>query len=305
MLPKLRIKYVWKTKFLLTLLIPQGKLKQHYQGISMKKFLFSLLSLMLLAAILFLDSRIFSQASLTALYLIPVLLASVYVGLGAGMALTVLSAVFGTLWGQGLSADIRWDALSVWKLISALVIFGPAAYLSARLKASTVKQSSVAGIDPLTGLLNLNRFLELCQLEMHRACRSRKPLSLAYIDIDGLKKINDLSGFDKGDQLLKTFAEDIKNHTRASDLAARLGGDEFVILFPEAGVDQARGAAGKIRISFQEIAARLGCQATISMGLVTVFNPEVELERVMNKAFALLMEAKGQGGNNIKEGSLG
>lgn len=271
----------------------------------MKKYSFLLLSLALLASVVFLDSRVFPQASLTVLYLIPVLLSSLYVGLGAGLGLAVLAALAGSLWGMGWPAIFEMNPLGIWNLFSALVIFGLAAYLSAQLRQMVIIGERSAGRDTLTGLFSLNHFLERSQMEMQRACRTRQPLSLAYIDIDSLKKVNDLLGFAKGDQLLKSFAEDLRNHTRASDVVARLGGDEFVILFPEAGREQARGAAAKIQKSFQEIASQAGCQASISLGLVTVFNPEIKLEEVMNKAFDLLMEAKGQGENNIREGNLG
>jgi diguanylate cyclase (GGDEF)-like protein len=176
---------------------------------------------------------------------------------------------------------------------------------AAALRRTRLRERIFARTDQLTGMDNMASFMDRAQSEIRRARRSRQPLSLAYIDIDNLKEINDLLGFLHGDRLLKAFAADLRHHTRSSDIVARLGGDEFVIMLPETGVEQARGAATKIHKSFQEVGARENCHATLTVGLVTVFNPELELEAVLKQASDLLLQAKGDGGNTVRDGVLG
>src|SRR5260370_18147291 len=87
----------------------------------------------------------------------------------------------------------------------------------------------------LTDLANRRAFYERAEQERKRAARYGRPLSLAYIDLDNFKQVNDTRGHDAGDQVLISVATVLKNNLRAEDLAARLGGDEFALLLPEAG----------------------------------------------------------------------
>jgi diguanylate cyclase (GGDEF)-like protein len=265
----------------------------------------ALLGLLLLAgaASVHLNALPFPQS--LALYLIPALLAGWTAGRWAGILLSVAGAaayagvglrIYG---GPALTAASALDAAAA--LMSLLLVSLPAAFL----RRARDRESQFSRNDPLTGVFNLRYFMERAEAEMKRARRSRQPAALAYLDIDNLREVNELLGFIQGDRLLRSFALDLRHHTRSSDIIARLGGDEFVIMFPETGVDQARGAAAKIHKAFQAVAGRENCQATLSVGLVTVFNPELELEAAMKQASDMLLQAKGDGGNTVREGTLG
>lgn len=96
-------------------------------------------------------------------------------------------------------------------------------------------------VDPLTGLHNRRFGEERLAVEISRAQRSNRSLTILMIDLDGLKEINDRHGHAAGDTALKTFAERLMSATRGSDLPARIGGDEFLVLLPECesgGVDR-------------------------------------------------------------------
>ena len=95
------------------------------------------------------------------------------------------------------------------------------------------KLKTVALTDELTGLLNRRGFLALAEQQRKVANRSKKGMSLLYLDLDGMKTINDELGHDAGDQALIDTAAILKDNLRESDIIARIGGDEFVVLFSE------------------------------------------------------------------------
>jgi len=97
----------------------------------------------------------------------------------------------------------------------------------------------LSGEDALTGLANRRSFDSRLVLEVERALRYRRPLSLALLDLDHFKQINDQGSHALGDQVLRTIAQLLQAETRPSDMVARLGGDELVLLLPDTGVHEA------------------------------------------------------------------
>jgi diguanylate cyclase (GGDEF)-like protein len=104
----------------------------------------------------------------------------------------------------------------------------------------------LAATDPLTGLYNRHKFDEAIEVEVERARRYGRPLSLIMIDLDGLKGINDRYGHPAGDKALKLVAEALRDHIRTVDLPARIGGDEFLVILPEADLEAATLIAQRI-----------------------------------------------------------
>jgi diguanylate cyclase (GGDEF)-like protein len=97
-----------------------------------------------------------------------------------------------------------------------------------------------AATDPLTGVLNRRGFDEAFERELARARRHDRPLTLAYLDVRGLKAVNDGDGHLVGDELIRQVAGLMRDCARAGDVIARLGGDEFAVLLAE---QSANGAA--------------------------------------------------------------
>jgi diguanylate cyclase (GGDEF)-like protein/PAS domain S-box-containing protein len=100
--------------------------------------------------------------------------------------------------------------------------------------------------DPLTGLANYRRFLEVIESEIKRCVRSARPFAVLLLDLDGLKSINDSHGHPVGSRALRRVANILRIHCRAIDTVARYGGDEFVIVLPETDQEAARHVAQRI-----------------------------------------------------------
>lgn len=121
--------------------------------------------------------------------------------------------------------------------------------------------------DGLTSILNRRSFDESFSSEVERAFRQEYPLMLAIIDVDNFKEYNDQNGHLKGDEVLISLAQILKECTRESvDLCFRLGGDEFAVLLPQATVTQGTEIVQRILLSFLE---RNYGTTTLSIGLVS------------------------------------
>lgn len=120
--------------------------------------------------------------------------------------------------------------------------------------------SDVVLRDSLTGLYNRHFFREVAEKEIARAKRYQRPLTLVFLDVDGLKKINDTYGHQEGDRILKKIGQVILENCRQSDIPVRWGGDEFLMLLPETGVEEAENLVERILADAGDI--RLSCGLT-------------------------------------------
>ena len=143
------------------------------------------------------------------------------------------------------------------------------ALVSLHLLAEAERQSMT---DPLTGLYNRRSMDELLAREAALADRYDRPLSVAVIDMDRFKQVNDAHGHAAGDHLLRAFADCLRMTLRKTDLAFRLGGDEFVLALPQTPLAQAQQVVQKLRqafaaVDFSDAIANLDRQPTLSVGV--------------------------------------
>ncbi|MBU1669754.1 MAG: sensor domain-containing diguanylate cyclase [Actinobacteria bacterium] len=177
--------------------------------------------------------------------------------------------------------------------------------VNAELKLFLQREEVLARLDLLTGLANRRSFYETAKHELERAIRYKRDLTLAYIDLDNFKSINDSLGHEKGDELLASAAATIRSNLRAVDTVARIGGDEFAMLLPETDEQAAVSALQKLRETFDEEMKRRGWSVTMSIGAVTVSDgEEVCVEDLVLKADGLMYLVKDGGKDGLRHQSF-
>jgi diguanylate cyclase (GGDEF)-like protein len=161
----------------------------------------------------------------------------------------------------------------------------------------------LATTDDLTSAYNRRYFIELANAEIARVERYGGRLSLAILDLDNLKAVNDQYGHLVGDQALILVSKICRTNIRKTDIFARYGGDEFVMLFPETDEGQARECLQRIiyHLAEVEISYEAPVHPRISVGLFA-FNTTTNtttLDDLLNKADVALYRAKQTGGNKV------
>ncbi len=157
--------------------------------------------------------------------------------------------------------------------------------------------------DALTGLPNRRLFYDRLKLALCPAARTRKPLAVLVLDLDGFKTVNDTLGHAKGDLVLQWVAERLKASIRSGDTVARSGGDEFIILLPELSEPgDAERIAQKLLGAFRPSFLLEGQEfpITASMGLSIYPRDGMDPDGLARNADAAMYRAKKQGGNTYE-----
>lgn len=240
------------------------------------------------------------ELALSVIYLIPIFIVTIYVGRWAGIIISITSA------SSWLAADLMMLHTFSNPLIPyinetfRLTVFLVITFILSELSNTIERQKELAMIDPLTQIANRRAFIKLSRIEIKRARRFKHPLSVAYIDIDNFKYINDNFGHSVGDNLLSLVAETIKDTTRETDLTARLGGDEFVILMSDTEAESAYLVANKIQKKFLHLMQENEWPVTCSIGLVTFNCSPDSIDDLIKEADNTMYSAKQNGKNMIK-----
>jgi diguanylate cyclase (GGDEF)-like protein len=163
--------------------------------------------------------------------------------------------------------------------------------------------------DTLTGLTNRRFFEKHVLVEAARSRRERQPLTIALLDIDHFKSVNDKYGHQCGDDCLIAFADTLKKVVkRPGDLLSRYGGEEFVVLLPNTTNDGAHKVLENFRLAIENLIVKThgnSIQFTVSVGVTSrVIGPDNEYEKMIAFADKLLYQAKEAGRNCIKLGNF-
>jgi len=156
--------------------------------------------------------------------------------------------------------------------------------------------------DPLTGLPNRRAMDQ--QLRQALSSPTSVPCSVALVDLDGFKDVNDRYSHATGDEVLRAVATALRSALRVDDTVARYGGDEFVVLLPGTALDAARAALERAAQAVAGLPAEIGAGVTLSAGVVTADDQEAA-GSVLARADSAMYRAKRLGGNqvNIEPGS--
>lgn len=217
------------------------------------------------------------------------------VALAAGLA-DLSVAVYSS--GVGAPTFTQW-----WNVGVHTGVFLFVGFLLAQLRTALREEQQVARTDDLTGVANSRSFLEYATLELARQRRYYHPVSLAFLDCDDFKRVNDFYGHARGDELLRRIALTITQTLREVDVVARLGGDEFGILLPESDQKAASYVMRKLRNALKPVGDQYG--VTFSMGIVTYLQPAQSVDQMLHAADKVMYDVKRTGKNAARHKVFG
>lgn len=193
--------------------------------------------------------------------------------------------------GSGLRSQVEYSIILLTASALAAVIVD---------RAQVLRLSGIR--DPLTRLANRGYFHERAHEELARTARNSRPSTIAMLDIDHFKAVNDNHGHAAGDLVLSTFASVLRSTLRGSDLLARLGGEEFALLLPETSLEHAHVTLDAIRATLRDTAVELPSGATVrvtfSAGIAVWPEDGTGVLRLLQVADERLLAGK-RGGRDI------
>jgi diguanylate cyclase (GGDEF)-like protein len=268
-----------------------------------RDFLVVSLGLAVVAGVACLDYAAGAKLLLSIFYLLPVMMVAWWTRSTLyGLLVALASAIAGPIVAYFLSFREVSLPVSVWNNGVRLTVFCVVLYLLHRMRRLNGRLEEMALSDELTGLVNLRGFRQVAALEIERSVRYEHELSLAYVDIDHFKDINDGRGHDEGDRVLQALAGIAKATARSSDTVARIGGDEFVILMPETGEEAAGAVITRLLEVVPQGVGREGIRVTCSIGLACFRVAPASVELMLSAADRLMYSAKAAGRAAMRQG---
>ena len=236
-------------------------------------------------------------------------------------AIAILSLAATIIWlhlaGPTRYEDLRIDLAN---LAFVTAITPGAALLSARfgiirkqlktqrlqLQSALARIEEIAILDPLTSIPNRRHMLTMLASEKERLRRGGTPFTIALIDLDRFKQVNDVYGHGRGDTVLRRFADLATAEIRENDVIARWGGEEFLLLAPNTGDEGMRVLLERIRTRLRATAydgLPADFNVTVSVGMACAIAGE-SIERLVERADQALYRAKGLGRDRIEEACM-
>lgn len=238
--------------------------------------------------------------SLTALFLLPVVVVSWWAGGWAGVWAAVAASATRLLVDLTGVTEPSSPFVPYGNFAIGLAMYLVVARVLPGLRETAFRDREQAITDPLTNLGNRRLFGEVASIELNRTRRYRRPLVLAYLNVDAFEKFNERHGYAEGDALLVLIASMVRGCLRASDVVARIAADEFAVLLPETHAEGARVAVEKIHENLRGAAQDAGYAVTFSVAVVTFEEGGVALDAMLRQADALMQAVKREGGNAIR-----
>jgi len=255
-------------------------------------------TLLLVALLADLDYFTGTDINFSIFYLIPVMFATWFLSRRSGMLAALLSA---GAWAylDSLAVVVPSTPIMVWNGVVRLAFFLIIAQLVHLMKDSRRREAVLARTDSLTGVANGRSFSDRAALELALSRRNGAPLTMAYVDLDHFKEINDTVGHTEGDRLLRVVAQVMRRRLRSTDVVARLGGDEFGILLPNTGAAAAPDILGSLLAALADAVDgswEVGC----TIGAVTFEKAPESVDFMVRTADAEMYRGKRAGRGRIE-----
>jgi diguanylate cyclase (GGDEF)-like protein len=245
------------------------------------------------------------EVSMSLFYLGPVALAAWYSGGWTGAAIAVISCVGWFMADMAAGHPYSHPAIPVWNALIRFGFFIITGSLVTALRRSLLIHRHLARTDGLTGLYGRREFEDRLRHDLALAQRRKSPVTLAYVDVDDFKSVNDTHGHAGGDRVLRAIGRALKRSIRGTDTAARLGGDEFALLLPDT---DSRGAQQIISNLERQLHGALGANrfvVTCSIGVATILDAAMSPESAVAAADKLMYEVKRKGKGAVAFNVLG
>lgn len=250
------------------------------------------------------DILIGPEVSSAIFYVVPISLAAWYGNRFTSFLTAITAAVVWLATDKISGRHYSYPIIIYWNAMVRLGLFVIIAFLTNGFRTKLKEEKALADYDPLTGSLNSRGFYQRAEKEVARCRRFHRSLSIAYIDLDNFKAINDALGHTVGDELLQTVGSVILKNIRSIDLLARLGGDEFAIVFIETGEMDSKSAVRKIKNHLRQAMVEAGWPVTFSIGLVTYKVMPENLKEMIKYADSLMYAVKRSGKNGFQHSVL-
>lgn len=245
------------------------------------------------------------EVALSLFYLAPVSVAAWYAGWRNGLAIAIFSCVTWYFAELAAGAGYSHPAIHIWNALIRFGFFFVTALLVAKLRKSLRREQYLARTDALTGLSCRREFEDMLEHDLALAKRNSSSLTLAYVDVDDFKSLNDAHGHTSGDQVLRGIGRTLKHSLRKADTAARVGGDEFALILPDTDSHGAREAISKLTHELRAAVRADGYEVSFSIGVVTFRDSAISAEHAVTAADKLMYEVKHQGKGAVAFRALG
>lgn len=252
------------------------------------------LGFLLLGVIGVLDYVTGWELSLTALYLGPISLIAWIGGFWPAGAAALVAALIWALADAAAGHAYSQAIIGPWNSLMRFAHFALVGFTLAALKAALARERLHARHDFLTGIPNGRYFFELAALCVERDRRDEAPTTVAYLDCDNFKIVNDVSGHATGDEALKVIAGTITRTVRVTDVVARIGGDEFAVLLSSTGHAEAHEVLSRIVENLAHAMRQRTWPISCSVGAVT-FDRAPSMDAAVQQAEGLMRQAKARG----------
>ncbi len=232
--------------------------------------------------------------------LIPIALTTWYGSFRNSVIMCLLSTFTWYLVDIGSSAHSYNNPLApYWNSIIRMGLFLITVQLLIQLKASLNTEKELSRTDELTGAMNGRGFTEVAEKIFELGARHIRPTSIAYIDLDNFKKVNDGFGHFEGDKVLQMVGDILLRSVRKSDVVGRLGGDEFSVILPETNEIGARSTFSKLKNDLSNAMKENNWPIGFSIGVVSYDMPPARLDEAIKTADELMYQVKRHGKNDI------
>lgn len=264
------------------------------------KFLIGFVGYILIGVIGYIDYSTGYEYAFSVFYVLPISLVTWRVNQKFGYITSAISAIAWLIADLGAGHPYSQSVIPFWNSLIRFSFFIIIAFLLSSLKNALKREKELSHTDYLTTASNLRSFYEIVQTEIDRTQRYQRPFTIAYIDVDNFKTVNDKFGHAEGDLVLQTVVNFLKKKLRNSDVVARLGGDEFALLFPETNQESAQTIFNNIHCSLLDEMQKYKWDVTFSIGVLTCEIAPKTTKELIKMADDLMYLAKSDGKNTVK-----